>query len=77
MMYNNGSRNSMQMSRERLLRKRENELKVKKETRSVNISLRTLLNIILNNCIIHQINVAAKTKVSKCYLKKLLDSTNY
>ena len=56
----------MQMSRERLLRKRENELKVKKETRSVNISLRTLLNIILNNCIIHQINVAAKTKVSKC-----------
>ena len=52
--------------------KHREKSKVKKETRSIDISLRTSFNVIFYNCIIHQINIATKSKfkvLSKRHLK--------
>ena len=54
--------------------------KVKKKIRSVDFSLRILLNLILYKCVIDQINIATKSKfkkVSKDHLKKLQSWTKY
>ena len=54
--------------------KHREKSKVKKEIRSIDISLRTSFNVIFYNCIIHQINIATKSKfkvLSKRHLKKL------
>ena len=48
--------------------------KIKKELRGVNIMLKSWLSVIFYNCLIHQINIASKSKlkaITKRYLRKL------
>ena len=57
-----------------LQQKHREKRKVKKEIRSLDISFRTSLDVIFYNCIVHQINIATKSKfkvVSKRDVKKV------
>ena len=57
-----------------LQQKHREKRKVKKEIRSLDISFRTSLDVIFYNCIVHQINIATKSKfkvVSKRRVKKV------
>lgn len=48
--------------------------KIKKELRRVNITLKSALSIIFYNCLIHQINIASKSKqkaITKRHIRKL------
>ena len=57
-----------------LQQKHQEKSNAKKQIRSVDISFRISLNVIIYNCIIYQINIAAKSKfkvVLKGHLKKL------
>ena len=57
-----------------LQQKHREKRKVKKEIRSLDISFRTSLDVFFCNCIVHQINIATKSKfkvVSKRHVKKV------
>ena len=52
---------------------KHNQKKIKKELRYVNITLKSSLRIIFYNCLIHQINIASKSKlkaITKRHLRK-------
>ena len=54
--------------------KHNQKKKIKNELRSVNITLKSSLNVIFYNCLIHQINIASKSKLkpmTKRHLRKL------
>ena len=54
--------------------KHNQKKKTKNELRSVNITLKSQLSVIFYNCLIHQINIASKSKlkaITKRHLRKL------
>ena len=54
--------------------KHNEKKKIKNELRSVNITLKSSLSVIFYNCLIHQINIASKSKlkaITKRHLRKL------